>query len=102
MKKRSKLSFLALMIICICMTGCLAACGNPSVQRDSQMEDAASSEKNTSEQDSSVAKQPSVSEFNFEAKVVQLNSGYEMPIAGLGTYALSDEECYNSVTANSD
>lgn len=28
-----------------------------------------------------------------------LNSGYEMPIAGLGTYALSDEECYNSVTA---
>lgn len=28
-----------------------------------------------------------------------LNSGYEMPIVGLGTYALSDEECYNSVTA---
>lgn len=28
-----------------------------------------------------------------------LNSRYEMPIAGLGTYALSDEECYNSVTA---
>ena len=28
-----------------------------------------------------------------------LNSGYEMPIMGLGTYSLSDEECYNSVTA---
>lgn len=37
--------------------------------------------------------------FNFETKSVILNSGYEMPIAGLGTYSLSDEECYNSVTA---
>lgn len=36
--------------------------------------------------------------FNFENKTVMLNSGYEMPIMGLGTYALSDEECYNSVT----
>lgn len=37
--------------------------------------------------------------FNFETKTVMLNSGYEMPIIGLGTYSLSDEECYNSVTA---
>lgn len=37
--------------------------------------------------------------FNFETKTVTLNSGYEMPIMGLGTYSLSDEECYNSVTA---
>ena len=37
--------------------------------------------------------------FNFETKTVMLNSGYEMPIMGLGTYSLSDEECYNSVTA---
>lgn len=36
--------------------------------------------------------------FNFETKTVMLNSGYEMPIMGLGTYSLSDEECYNSVT----
>lgn len=28
-----------------------------------------------------------------------LNSGYEMPIVGLGTYSLSDTECYNAVTA---
>ena len=38
-------------------------------------------------------------EFNFETKTVLLNSGYEMPIMGLGTYSLTDEECYNSVTA---
>ncbi len=37
--------------------------------------------------------------FDFEKKTVLLNSGYEMPIMGLGTYSLSDEECYNSVTA---
>ena len=37
--------------------------------------------------------------FDFEAKTVRLNSGYEMPILGLGTYSLSDEECYNSVMA---
>lgn len=36
--------------------------------------------------------------FNFETKTVMLNSGYEMPIMGLGTYSLSDEECYNSVS----
>lgn len=37
--------------------------------------------------------------FNLETGTVMLNSGYEMPIMGLGTYSLSDEECYNSVTA---
>ena len=40
-----------------------------------------------------------VGRFDFENKTVLLNSGYEMPIMGLGTYSLSDEECYNSVTA---
>lgn len=37
--------------------------------------------------------------FNLETATTTLNSGYEMPIMGLGTYSLSDEECYNSVTA---
>lgn len=37
--------------------------------------------------------------FDLETATVTLNSGYEMPILGLGTYSLSDEECYNSVTA---
>lgn len=39
------------------------------------------------------------SAFDFESRTVTLNSGYKMPIMGLGTYSLSDEECYNSVTA---
>lgn len=37
--------------------------------------------------------------FHFESASVMLNSGYEMPIMGMGTYGLSDEECYRSVTA---
>lgn len=39
-----------------------------------------------------------VGKFDFEKHSVLLNSGYEMPIMGLGTYSLSDEDCYNSVT----
>lgn len=37
--------------------------------------------------------------FDLENARVTLNSGYEMPVMGLGTYSLTDEECYNSVTA---
>ena len=38
-------------------------------------------------------------QFDLEQRSVELNSGYRMPIVGLGTYALSDEECYQAVTA---
>lgn len=37
--------------------------------------------------------------FNFETHRVLLNSGYEMPINGIGTYSLSGDECFNSVKA---
>lgn len=40
-----------------------------------------------------------LSGFDFETKTVLLNSGYEMPIAGLGTYSLQDETCVNSVVS---
>ena len=35
--------------------------------------------------------------FNFETRTVTLNSGYEMPILGLGTWTQSNEETANSV-----
>jgi len=38
-------------------------------------------------------------EFNFETRSVTLNSGYEMPINGLGTYSLHGEECISAVKA---
>ena len=37
--------------------------------------------------------------FNFETRTVILNSGYEMPINGLGTYSLHGDECIDSVKA---
>ncbi|MCD7750301.1 MAG: aldo/keto reductase [Lachnospiraceae bacterium] len=42
---------------------------------------------------------PAVREFDFETKKVLLNSGYEMPIMGLGTYSLSAQECAVSIAA---
>lgn len=38
-------------------------------------------------------------EFNLETKTVLLNSGYEMPILGLGTYSLDYDTCVSSVIA---
>ncbi len=35
--------------------------------------------------------------FNFDSRTVTLNSGYTMPINGLGTYSLHGETCVNSV-----
>ncbi len=43
------------------------------------------------------AKTTSVAVFDFESRTVMLNSGYEMPINGLGTYSLHGDECINSV-----
>ena len=37
--------------------------------------------------------------FDFETKTVTLNSGYEMPIYGIGTYSLTGDTCVESVTA---
>ena len=40
-----------------------------------------------------------VGQFDMASKTVLLNSGYEMPILGLGTYALDYDTCINSVMA---
>ena len=40
-----------------------------------------------------------VGQFDFQNRTVLLNSGYTMPILGLGTYALDHDTCVNSVKA---
>ncbi|EKV56048.1 aldo/keto reductase [Brachyspira hampsonii] len=35
--------------------------------------------------------------FNFNTKIAKLNSGYEIPLNGIGTYSLLNDECYNSI-----
>ena len=42
---------------------------------------------------------PSKPAFDFESRTVTLNSGYVMPILGLGTYALDYDTCVESVLA---
>ena len=37
--------------------------------------------------------------FDFDARTVMINSGYTMPIVGLGTYALDHDTCVRSVMA---
>lgn len=37
--------------------------------------------------------------FDIDKKKVTLNSGYEMPLNGLGTYSLKDEICVQSVSS---
>lgn len=37
--------------------------------------------------------------FHFDTKTVRLNSGYEMPINGLGTYSLHGDQCRKAVRA---
>lgn len=36
--------------------------------------------------------------FDFETKTVTLNSGYQMPINGIGTYSLEGDTCVHSVS----
>ncbi|MBR1919293.1 MAG: aldo/keto reductase [Spirochaetales bacterium] len=40
-----------------------------------------------------------VGQFDFDSRTVLLNSGYRMPIMGLGTYALDHDSCVNSVVS---
>lgn len=40
---------------------------------------------------------PNPGSFDFSTRTVTLNSGYTMPINGLGTYSLHGDECINAV-----
>ena len=43
------------------------------------------------------AQEAETGEFDFPSRTVLLNSGYRMPVIGLGTWTLSDDEAGNSV-----
>lgn len=84
----------------------MTSCGN-SVQEVVSEITASSAKTGTASSEKAESKSESGEEnslknntqFNFETKTVTLNSGYEMPIYGLGTYSLTGEECMQSVTA---
>lgn len=84
---------------------CLTACS--SVQEDNgQQKNSGKSQTRDSGQtpeaeiiEEKAAGTESNTVFDLERGTVRLNSGYDMPVAGLGTYALSHDECVASVTA---
>lgn len=54
-------------------------------------------EETQGQESDNAGKDKEVGRFDFEKKKVMLNSGYEMPILGLGTYSLDHDSCVNSV-----
>ncbi len=82
----------------------LCACGAEERQELTPVDETASEiatqiiEAPSTTGDSAAAEAPAERvAFDFDTKTVTLNSGYEMPILGIGTYALSDEQAENSV-----
>ena len=74
----------------------MAAC----TQSDKEQQQNATEKENTTVETTTqpaANSEISLSEFDFDSKTVKLNSGYEMPILGLGTWTLSNEEAENSV-----
>ena len=79
--KRRLASFVAFFIVLVCLSAYPAA--GLADGEESMM--------------SQVNAEKTVGAFDFESKTVLLNSGYMMPIMGLGTYALDHDTCVNSV-----
>ena len=98
MKKR-KWGIITIIIICILlsMTGYLFFSLANKENEEKISEDVANmNHENSKSTDYDMTEMKT---FNFETKTVTLNSGYEMPLNGIGTYSLTGEECYNSITS---
>ena len=85
MKKICGIAVILFMLIC------LAACGKTNNSEQTETEPSSNiTGDNTADN--------SERTFNFETKTVILNSGYEMPLNGIGTYSLLGDTCVNSVS----
>ena len=90
-----------LILACLLIVS-LSACGKQAVseteQTEAQTEDILTDREEQKIQGGDNTVTGDIS-FNFETKTVLLNSGYEMPIFGIGTYSLTGDTCVESVTA---
>ena len=98
-RRRGK-HFFALAVIMLLLTGCSA--GGSQESSAVEKTDVASSPEEEQRETSgggNITATLSQSEgvFDLEKRTVLLNSGYEMPVIGLGTWTLSDDEAENSV-----
>ncbi len=96
MKKAAAFLLVSILIL-ISLTACAASgsVGQLAEQPASGPESGVSQQpENDADKDNQ-----GVGVFDFDKKTVLLNSGYEMPILGLGTYSLDHDTCVNSVMA---
>ena len=84
LKKRIKL-------IGVVLLSCLMVACQPQQSNHSNNQ-----EKNN--ETTSKKSEGSTSVFDISSRKVNLNSGYDMPLNGIGTYSLTDEECFDSIT----
>ena len=102
---RRTAAFLTAMMLLFLLSACSA--GAPAESSESPAEAAELTEKDTAPEESGETAADSAGQkeedqtgmFDFDSKTVLLNSGYTMPIMGLGTYALDHDTCVNSVMA---
>ncbi len=105
-----KLYCMALVcVLVLSMSGCGQAEGRepisgglPESAESAPAEDSAKTEDNGHTESEGSKAVEDGNPFNFETRTVMLNSGYEMPIYGIGTYSLTGEVCVESVTAALD
>ena len=96
MKKAAAFLLVGILIL-ISLTACAAggSAGQQAEQPASVPESGVSQQpENDADKDNQ-----GVGVFDFDKKTVLLNSGYEMPILGLGTYSLDHDTCVSSVMA---
>ncbi len=94
---------LVTLAVCLLLAGCGTSNGDPSATPDSTPASSQATQPPASDGNASESL-PSESEmvlsgngFDLETGTVLLNNGIEMPILGIGTYRLSNDQAENSV-----
>ena len=104
MNRKKRLAvFVAFALVLICLSACRAALQagfTPDTEVQSTLDITRTEEPDgTASMESQTTVERRTGVFDFERRTVLLNSGYTMPIMGLGTYALDHDACVNSVMA---
>ena len=104
MNRKKRLAvFVAFALVLICLSACRAAVQagfTPDTEVQSTLDITRTEEPDgTASMESQTTVERRTGVFDFERRTVLLNSGYTMPIMGLGTYALDHDACVNSVMA---
>ena len=89
MKTINKLNYIMIFIIIIELISCSKLFSSNQTNEINQKSEVKNNMQNYRKNDIS---------FNLQTKTVRLNSGYDMPIIGIGTYSLIEDICVNSVS----